>query len=169
MNEWHPDELELAQASAARRDGELMDHLRWCAPCRAVAADYDWLDREIPAALDAGLQQVPLPQPNWDGLSARLGLHRQRAVRGQLLAVAGAVMIACLMLVAPSLLSPDLPAAGMLAPDVAVLRMPTAYEPAAAPSARPSSTVPAVAPHASDHRSVSLPFVPPPEPPQPGA
>jgi hypothetical protein len=167
MTEWHPEPFELAQASERGAARDLVDHLRWCSLCRSTAAEYEWLDEEIPAALDAGLAAVPKPRPEWERLHRRLELNGGRRVSRQALAVGITAAMACLTLTAPSILGGGVRAKGVPVPDVSPVRVPARAESdRTATRTNLSFTTPAAV-VSSRERAVSLPFVPPPEPPDP--
>jgi hypothetical protein len=164
MSEKHPQELELAGASE-----KLVDHLRWCSRCRGVAADYEWLKEEIPAAFDAGLEAVAVPAPTWESVRDRLRPRQRCAAGRQLVAIAATAVMACLMLVAPSVVVRNAHPRGVLTPDAMAVRVPMGDDQRTRAGTRPSlgrTPSPSVS---SGDRSVSLPFVPPPEPPDPEA
>jgi hypothetical protein len=170
MSEWHPQELELARTSEAGTSGGLADHLRWCSRCRGVAADYEWLEGEITYALDAALKDVPVPQPEWEGVNERLELDPRRVVGRQILAAAATAMMAYLMLVAPSFVGGGLRAEGVPSPDIGPVRVPVSADGHRVGTGTELSltTTPDMS-VLSGERTVSLPFVPPPEPPDPEA
>ena len=177
MREWHPDELELAEGGEARRD--VADHLSWCSQCRALAGDYKWLEGGISATLDAAADEAPLPRPRWDEVKARLSVSRRRLASRQLLAVAAAVAMTCITLVVPSIVRVRLDGRRPGEPDRAAVQMPISISledgylgESLTESVAETGTQPAArmtrASAPSSQRMVSLPFVPPPEPPEPG-
>ncbi len=101
MRERHPREIELAQLSA-REDGEAIDaemveHLRWCAHCRSVVADYDWLRKEIATTLEAAAE-IPAPRPQWWAVRDRVFAGQRRQITGwRISAISSVVLAVCLM------------------------------------------------------------------------
>lgn len=103
----HPLEIDLAFLSDGEMDGNVAAHLRWCARCRSVAADYGWLQGEIESALAAAADAADAPRPRWWAVQAGVRAGRRRQiVGGRLSSFASVVMAACLMLFAPGFLSP---------------------------------------------------------------
>lgn len=174
MSEWHPREYELAQVSQSEPNERLADHLQWCSRCRGITADYAWLEEEIAAGFEAGLKDVAVPPSRWERVDEHLRASRARTVGKQLLAVAGAALIACLMLLAPSILNRHVRAEGVIGPTVVPVRVPvSAHDDRTAtggqgPGQGPLTTTPGSSISSGD-RGVSLPFSPPPEPPEPEA
>lgn len=172
MREWHPDELELARASELEAGGDLADHLRWCSRCRAVAADYEWLDEEIAGAFDAGLEEADVPRAGWESVDERLRPRQRSAVGGQFAALVGAVVVTCMMLVAPSVLVREAHGGGRVAGEMATVRLPVSAvvdDHTSGTGAGPALTMTPALSSSSRRGAVSLPFVPPPEPPEPEA
>jgi hypothetical protein len=178
MREWHPDEVDLAESGGA--GGDLADHLDWCSRCRGLAADYEWLEDEIAAALAGGAEEAPVGRPRWERVKARLKVPRRGLPGGQLLAVGGAVAMTCMMLVAPSIVAGRPGGRRPGRPGRMGARLPVsapvddAYPylgETLSGSLTEIVTEPAVrmtrSSASSGHRTVSLPFVPPPEPPEP--
>lgn len=166
MGEEHPRELELARRSdGGSGDDPLTEHLRWCSGCRRVLADHEWLQGEIATALDAEAAAAPVPSSDWDGVRRRLRRpERQPAQRGALVA-AGVALIACVMLVAPSALGRHAHAQGMSAGRVSIAPAPVIVPSAGTGMGGGASLRLSPADRAV---RVSLPFVPPPTPPERG-
>jgi hypothetical protein len=172
MKEWHPTEIELAEASDAAAGEELADHLRWCSQCRGVAADYEWLDEGIAAAMDAGLEDVAVPKPAWERVHGSFEARQRVVGGGQVLAVAGAVAMTCLMLGTSSVLGGGMRGRGTVAPGLATAALPIAapaQDRLTGESEGPALTMTPGRSARSADTVVSLPFVPPPEPPEPEA
>jgi hypothetical protein len=171
MSEWHPDEVELAEAAEAGASRELGDHLRWCSSCRTAAADYEWLGGEIAEALEAGVQDVAVPKPRWRDLEERLRPDGRSTGDQPLLALAGAVALTCIALVAPSLLSHETQRGDFVSPGPVTVGRPltTSGDDVRLTGASVDSALTVTpAPSATSREgTVSLPFVPPPEPPEP--
>ena len=99
MKKKHPLETELARLSGGKADAEVAEHLRWCAHCRFVVADYRWLQREIAATLATAASAAPVPRPKWWAVQAVLLARQRRQIVGwRLSAVASVVLAVCLML-----------------------------------------------------------------------
>lgn len=161
----HPTELELARWAEDGRPEELMEHLRWCRRCRNDVSEYRWLQEEIDRALKAEAGGAPVPEPDWrcvwkqidEGPGAVSPAGRRAA------AVSLAAMV-CLMLAVP----------------LVVVGGNRAW--AMAPRLEDVSTAPTPVPAGADGRAgtptsradggerqvrrESLPFVPPPTPPE---
>ncbi len=99
MSQVHPEEIELARFSDGEAGVGGAGHLRWCARCRSVVADYRWLQDEITATLATAADAVPVPRPKWWVVQERLFASRRRQVTGgRISAVASVVLTVCLML-----------------------------------------------------------------------
>jgi predicted anti-sigma-YlaC factor YlaD len=106
MHERHPREIELARFGD-RGDGEAVgaeadcsnpieEHLRWCAHCRSVVADYDWLQEELAATLTVAAE-IPAPRPQWWAVRERVCAGRRRQVAGwRISALSGVVLAVCM-------------------------------------------------------------------------
>lgn len=163
MKENHPRELDLARLSDGQEGGDLAVHLRWCSSCRRILADYDWLQGELRATLDAKAAAAPIPEPDWSEVRGRISSPERQASGRCPLVAAGAALIACVMLVAPAVLGRGVqaqtPGAGTLVEAPAPVMAPR-LEPDGGTSS--SLTMTPV-----DHEPrASLPFVPPPTPPE---
>ena len=108
----HPDEIELARLAeidSGAADAEMLEHLRWCARCRTLVADYRWLQDEMVGALGATADAVRVPRPRWwavhDGLI--IGQRKQNTV-SRISAIASAVLAVCLMFFRPLIPVPSL-------------------------------------------------------------
>ena len=172
MDEVHPQETELAFLAEEKGDGDVADHLRWCARCRSVVADYRWLGGEIEATLSAAAAAVPVPRPRWLAVQEHLvARQRRQAVGWRVSAVASVVLAFCLMLAVSPILGTaaaarTLPPQALVAPapwtavGTAGLAVPTAGH--AAPLATPT---PAIS-WSGDATPAATPgFVLPPRPP----
>jgi len=161
----HPTELELARAAAGDRCEDLVEHLRWCPRCRTTVADYGWLQGEMARTLAAEAERAPVSEPDWVGLRARLqsprpmGAVGRRAAALSLAAVVGLVLIVPIVMVGGN-------RARTMAPrleDVLAPRAPVAVMGdgrVETPACRPPGGL-------RHTQRVSLPFVPPPTPPEP--
>jgi len=99
MNEIHPRETELACLSEGEAGVGVAEHLRWCARCRSVVADYRWLQGEIGATLAAAADAVPVPRPKWWVVQERMFASQRRRVAGwRVSTVTSVVLAVCLML-----------------------------------------------------------------------
>jgi len=164
MKEKHPSELDLARLSDGENGDELADHVRWCSSCRRILADYDWLQGELAAALDAKSAAAPIADPDWEGVRSCLSNPERDASNRLLLVAAGASLIAFVMLAAPATVGRRVQA--QTTPGGAVSEAPSpvlAPRVGAATEAALSLTMTPV----DRERVVSLPFVPPPTPPEP--
>jgi hypothetical protein len=122
MSEGHPGEAELARCGEGNKSAELEDHLRWCARCRSVVADYWWLGEEVGASLRAAAGTVEVERPRWWAVQERLLVsERRQARRLRVPAVASVVLAFCLMLalspvVGTAVAARTLPPEAMVAP-----------------------------------------------------
>jgi len=99
MSEMHPGENELARFGDGEAGAGVAEHLRWCAHCRSVVADYRWLQGEIAATLALAADAAPVPRPKWWAVQERVFASQRRRVVGQRVpAVASVVLAICLML-----------------------------------------------------------------------
>jgi hypothetical protein len=125
MSETHLEERELARLSDREViDVEVIDHLRWCARCRNVAAEYDWLQEEVATTLGTVAEAVPIPRPTWRGISSGLHTDRQRVMVRRRLSAAMGVAMACLLIIGPSVLGGGVAIQSTLSPDVMTAPMP---------------------------------------------
>jgi hypothetical protein len=112
MGNAHPSEIELARLAERddlAADAETLDHLRWCARCRTLVADYRWLQDEMVSALGSTAGAARIPRPRWWAVHQTLiaGQRRQNAA-GRISAIASAVLAVCLMFFQPLLPGPSL-------------------------------------------------------------
>jgi hypothetical protein len=167
MTDIHPGETELARFSDGAAGAGVAEHVRWCARCRSVVADYAWLGGEIGATLAAAADAVPVPRPRWWAVQEHL-LAGQRRVAGWRASALASVMLAfCLMLSLSPVLGPAAVARTLL-PEAATAPAP---ETAAVPGA---SLVPLATPTPAiaDGQATPAPtpaFALPPTPPAPDA
>jgi len=97
--EIHPGEAELARFSEGEGGADVAEHLRWCARCRGVIADYRWLQEEIGGTLAAAVDAMALPRSKWWIVQERISATRRRRVAGwRASAIASVVSAVCLML-----------------------------------------------------------------------
>jgi hypothetical protein len=107
MREGHPRDSELAGLSGESFDDGILEHVRCCARCRSVVADYDWLQEELAGTLTRVVSDVAVPRSAWWELQDRLlESSRRQSVRIQLSAVVGAAMVVCLLLCVPGFIRP---------------------------------------------------------------
>ncbi len=79
INFGHPAPYELAQLGDEEAVSELQEHLRRCARCRTVAADYAWLTRELTTVLRAAAEAAGVPpHSGWQFVRERLSASRRR-------------------------------------------------------------------------------------------
>ena len=108
----HPNEIRLARLAETDNgaaDVETLQHLRWCARCRTLVADYRWLQNGMTGALEAAADTVRVPRPRWWAVHNELviGQRKQNAV-GRVSAIASAVLAVCLMFFRPLMPVPSL-------------------------------------------------------------
>jgi len=105
MSETHPKEIELARFEDGEASTGVAEHLRWCARCRSVVADYRWLQGEVAATLALAADSVPVPRPKWWAVCESLSLgERRRAGRRRASALASLALVFSLILSAPGFL-----------------------------------------------------------------
>ena len=106
MDGFHLREAELALAADGEGGAETLDHLRWCRRCRSRVDRYRWVQEELAATLAAVADVVSVPRPGWAAVQAGVMAGRQRlaAVR-RLSAFASVALVACVMLVASSVIA----------------------------------------------------------------
>jgi hypothetical protein len=107
----HPDEIvlaRLAETGDGAADAETLEHLRWCARCRTLVADYRWLQDEMVDTLEAAADAVHVPWPRWQAVREGLimGRRKQNAA-GRVSAIASAVLAVCLMFFQPLIRVPS--------------------------------------------------------------
>ena len=102
MSELHPQDIELAGHDGEDAGGDVAQHLRWCARCRSVVADYAWLESEVAATLDAAADTVPVPRPRWHALQQRLSAGRRRERVGRRVSALASVALACCLMLSAS-------------------------------------------------------------------
>jgi hypothetical protein len=133
----HPDEIELArlaETDTGTLDAEMLEHLRWCAGCRSLVADYRWLQDEMVSALATTADAVRVPRSRWWEVHQGLiiGQRRQNAV-GRISAIASAVLAVCLMFFQPLIPALSLPGGtgisqlSQQAPSVVMVSYPEEY------------------------------------------
>ena len=112
----------MARFGEGDKGAELEDHLRWCARCRSVVADYRWLEEEVGASLRAAAGAVEVPRPRWWAVQERVAAsERRQARRLRVPAVASVVLAFSLMLalspvVGTAVAARTLPPEAMIAP-----------------------------------------------------
>jgi hypothetical protein len=99
----------LAETDNEAADAAMLEHLRWCARCRTLVADYGWLQDEIAGALGSAADTVRVPRPRWWAVHNELiiGQRKQNTV-GRVSAIASAVLAVCLMFFRPLIPVPSL-------------------------------------------------------------
>jgi hypothetical protein len=112
MNGIHPGDMELAHLGDGETGGETEEHLRWCARCRNVAADYRWLRGEIAATLAEVAEIVPVPRPRWRAVRERVFASQQRVVERRASAFVSLALAVLIMLSVPGYLAPARAAQG---------------------------------------------------------
>jgi len=107
MNEIHPRETELARCGDQETGAGLAEHLRWCARCRGVVADYRWLQGEITSTLTVAADAVAMPRPKWWVVQERMSASQRRQMAGWWAsAFASVALMVCFMLFAPNFTGP---------------------------------------------------------------
>ena len=107
MSEIHPRETELARFSDKEAGAAVAEHLRWCARCRGVVADYRWLQGEITSTLAVAADTVAVPRPKWWVVQERMSAGQRRQMMGwRASAFASVALMVCFMLFAPNFLGP---------------------------------------------------------------
>lgn len=96
----HLREMELACSST--ESNVRSEHLRWCARCRNLAAEYHWLDGQLADALASASEAVPVAHPKWRAVKQRMIAGRQRRVAGWRVSAAASVALAVCMLLSIS-------------------------------------------------------------------
>ncbi len=168
MSKVHPREVELAYLSDEEAGGEVTAHLRWCARCRSVVADYRWLQREIATTLAVAADVASVPRPKWWAVRERIFTRQRRQVAGwRASAFASVVLSVCLMLSVPNFLSLPV-AAQRLQPEVATAPAPVTAVVSGETMASLATPTPLIP---CKDREPTLPLTPavvlPPTPPQP--
>jgi predicted anti-sigma-YlaC factor YlaD len=93
----HLREMELACSST--ESNVHSEHLRWCAQCRNLAAEYRWLDGQLTDMLASASEAVPVTRPKWRAVKRRMIAGRQRRVAGwRVSAVASVALAVCMLL-----------------------------------------------------------------------
>jgi len=105
MSEIHPREIDLARFGDGEVSAGIAEHLRWCAHCRSVVADYRWLQGELAATLALAANTVPVPSPKWLAVQGYLFADQRRQTAGwRASALISVMLVACFLLSAPNLL-----------------------------------------------------------------
>ena len=168
MTEGHPLEIELARFGELNDREELERHLQRCSRCRRALAEYDWVEGEVTSTLEAEADAVPVPPPNWHTVRERVG-DAERRKRGQRLVVAaGAALVVCLMVGAPSILGRRAQTQAMSTSRVVAAPGPVSVERAVtSTTARTARGQISASGRSREVARTSLPFVPIPTPPTP--
>jgi hypothetical protein len=91
-----------------RTGGGVSEHVRSCARCRRVLADYDWLQGELAETLAGVADTVPLRRSAWRELQDKMfDSRRRQSVRMHISAMTSAAMAICLLLCVPGFLRPS--------------------------------------------------------------
>jgi hypothetical protein len=107
MREWHPRDSKLAGLTGESIDDRILEHVRCCARCRSVVADYDWLQEELAGTLTGVVSDGPVPRSAyWELQDRLLESSRRQSVRIQLSAVVRAAMVVCVLLCVPGFMRP---------------------------------------------------------------
>jgi hypothetical protein len=110
-NRRHPREVELARFGAGEPGADVAEHLRWCARCRSVVADYRWLQEEVEATLVEVAGAVDVPRSKWWAVQAQVCGDRFNGVlNGRASAVVSVVAACCMMLCVSPALRPSVAA-----------------------------------------------------------
>jgi hypothetical protein len=161
----HLTELELARAAAGDGSENLIDHLRWCGQCRTAVAEYGWLQEEIERTLEAEAAGAPVPEADWMGARERLQSTRPVSAVGRRAAAVSLAAAVCLVVAVPLAVAGGNRAWAM-APRTEEVS--TAPSPAAVvENGRVGTPTSPAGRMAGRAERVSLPFVPPPTPPEP--
>jgi hypothetical protein len=120
MRDWHPAEGELAGLSSEPAGGGILEHVRFCARCRSVLADHNWLQQELSEALRSVANEICVPRPAWWEVQGLLLENRRRqSLRTQVSAAVSAAVAVCVLLCVPGFMRPAAVARG-LQPEVSV-------------------------------------------------
>jgi hypothetical protein len=166
MSENHLWETEMARLSDGERDAGAAEHLRWCARCRSVVADYRWLQRQIVSTLEAAVGAVPAPRPRWWIVQERLAAVQRQQIAGRRVSAASVAATVCLMLLLSSVLGTTV-VAQVVSPEAVVTPAPVI----AAVSVEGSAPVATLTPALGGEEVGLMPtpvFMPVPTPPEPG-
>jgi hypothetical protein len=126
MTQCHLSDVELAKLSGGTAADDLAGHVRSCARCRSVVADFDWLQGELAETLKSVVNEVSVPSPGWREVQGKLLESRCRqAVMAQVSALVSAAVVLSLLLFVPGFLKPATAGAG-LQPGVALRPTPVA-------------------------------------------
>jgi hypothetical protein len=101
----HLQETKLACSDGGEADADAAEHLRWCARCRSVVAEYRWLGEQVVGALVAAAEAAPVPRPKWGSVKRRVIAGRRRRVAGwRASAIASVALAVCTVLLLSSIL-----------------------------------------------------------------
>jgi hypothetical protein len=167
MSEGHPGEAELARFGEGDKSAELEDHLRWCARCRSVVADYRWLGEEVGASLRSAAGAVEVPRPRWWAVQERLSASERRQARRLRVPAVASVVLAFSLMLALSPVVGTAVAARTLPPEAMVAPVPFTTSISRGDGISLATPTPVV----SRDEATALPtpgFMLPPTPPQPG-
>lgn len=159
----HPRERDIAGYSDGRVDEEIRRHVAWCSDCRRVLADHAWLEGELVETLRTQATEARLPSSDWEGVRRRLQGPEQERVESRPMIAAGVAMMLFVLAAAPMLLGSDVHAQLGAGSTLA-----TAPRPVIATGVKVARTASLPLDHVSapGNRHLSLPFVPPPTPPE---
>jgi len=166
VGEVHLRETELARFDEGEAGVGVAKHLRWCARCRSIVADYRWLQQEIAATLALAAHAVPVPRPKWRAVRERMIVSRRHQMRWYASAAASVMLTVCLVLFVPNFLGLAV-VAQMPQPEAV---MPPAPVTAVVSGEHPvSGATPTPAISCAEAKSLQTPvFVLPPTPPESG-
>lgn len=164
MNKDHLREIELARVSDGEASEEIAGHVDCCSSCRWRLSDYEWLQREITAVFDTEAAVAAVPRPDWQVVRERVGSSSEKGSERPVLITVGVALIACVILAAPSILGRKVEAQTKGEWNVSTARRPVTAMGVETTGTRCLTMTPS-----ERDGEVSLPFVPPPTPPEPGA
>ena len=166
MSQGHPGEAELARFGEGDKSAEIEDHLRWCARCRSIVADYRWLGEEVEASLGAVADAVEVERPRWWAVQERLSASERRQARRLRVPAVASVVLAFSLMLALSPVVGTAVAARTLSPEAMVAPVP--FMTIVSDELGPAVTA---TPAILSEAAMPLPtpgFVLPPTPPEPG-
>ena len=147
MNEVHLQEIELA-CSREELEADSADHLRWCAQCRSLAAEYRWLDEQLIDALASASEVVPIARPGWRAVKRRIVAGHQRRVAGWRVSAIASVALAICMLLSISSVVGATVAAQLTSPEAVVTPISAVTAVASEDTATSWATSTPIVPHA---------------------
>jgi len=169
MDKVHLQETELACSDGGEANADTAEHLRWCARCRSVVAEYRWLGEQVVDALAAAAEAAPVPRPRWRALERRVIAGRRRRVAGwRASAIASVALAICTVLLLSSIVGATV--AAQLASPEAVMTPLSATVVVAEGSVTPDATPTPIVSYGESVDAPSTPALGPiPTPPTPDA